>query len=987
MKISPIAYVISFLILLIQTSISAQEYINLIESGIYPITVIQKSAEEYFNVVGKGKGTGYKQYKRWEYNAKRMADDTGYLPSDELYLREWERLNTSQNSSSTFSNRSNDYWEELGPNYNVSSTSWNPGHGRITSFAVEPQNENHIIVGAETGGVWKSTTGGVSWKPLNDFHSNIAVYSVAMDPTNRNIYYFGSTNGKVFKSIDAGATWAEIGRAGTSRITRILIHSVNPNIIYICAQNSGFYRSDNAGASWIKVIQDALANDIEFKPGNPNIVYAAGEAINISRDNGLTYVIANQSSGNKFLFTITSPTELAGGYLAVDNNFTSGHIELPVFPNSLQTKLILYDDENASTNNACVSPQNANEIAGNIVVIRRSNCTFVSKVLKAQSAGARAVVIVNNVEGSPFGMGGQQPDITIPAIMISKDDGELIISSLTTKEISATIQQPFYEENTPKLSSKVIGVSPASPNIMYILESEQGRFGALYKSNDEGESFTKFDHGDSNFFGYSTFGDDDRGQAPRNMDIAVHPNNADEVHIGGILTWQSVDGGANFECTSDWIPDNAASENIGYCHADINTMLFYKNKLYVSSDGGIYKANNTTNLTLDFYEDISEGLGVRQFYKMGVSKTEPFVLSAGAQDNGTTWYSDLTGWQDWLGADGMETFVDKDNSLILFGTTQNGGMYRKNEFDNIFSISRPDNKIGNWVTPFEQDPLATETIYVGYDNVYKSTDSGDSWTSISQTFGQNLDLLKIAPSDNNTMYSAYDTQLFKTTTGGNGNWTPLIGFSGSINFIAIHPLDPNKIAIATTSSDKVYISSNGGTNWTSYKKNLPNFSALSLAWQEGPDDGLYVGMNYGVYYTDKNMTSWLSFSNQLPNVIVNELEINYRENKIYAATYGRGLWASDLYKNTPDNTEDQLELLSITIVPNPVTDRFTIHSDVMAQIESDITIFDGLGKLLKYEKNILLNNFALNISDLAPSHYYVKINNKKGVFTKKVTKL
>jgi photosystem II stability/assembly factor-like uncharacterized protein len=972
--------------ILLYHAANAQEYTTMISSGTYSLSDIQKSATEYFAIVGKNKGSGYKQYKRWEYNAKRMADEQGFLKSDESFVREWEKYNALQNSLGNSATRSNDFWEELGPTYNVNSTSWNPGHGRITSFAIDPQSENHIIVGAETGGVWKSITGGASWKPLNDFHSNISVYSVAMDPSNRNIYYFGSTGGKVFKSLDAGATWTEIGRAGNARISKLLIHPVNTNIIYACGQNSGFYRSENSGSTWVNVIQDVLANDIEFKPDNQNFIYAAGESIHISQDNGLTYTIANQATGSRFLLTIMSPNNLARGYESVDNNFSTGHIDLPTFPSSLDAKLVLYEDENATTNNACVDAQNASILANNIAVIRRNSCTFASKVIRAQNAGALAVVIVNNVGGSPFGMSGTDPNITIPAIMVGMTDGELIISALKTMEISATLQQPYYEENSPKLSPKVIGVSAEAPDVVYILESEQSRFGALYKSFDRGLTFEKFDHLGLNFFGYSTTGDDNRGQAPRNMDIAINPQNANEVHIGGILTWRSLDGGASFTCTSDWIPDLATNKNIGYCHADINKLSFYNEKLFVSTDGGIFKAKNVADLNFDYYEDISKGLGIKQFYKMGVSKIAPFVLSGGAQDNGSTWYSDLSGWQDWIGADGMETFVDKDNSLRLFGTTQNGGMYRKSEFDEIMAIPSPDNKEGNWVTPFEQDPLIQSTIYVGYDQLYKSDDEGESWQSISETFAQNLDVVKIAPTDNLTIFVSYDDRVFKTTNGGL-SWAPLSGFSGNVNYIAIHPTDPNRVAIATTSGEKVYVSTNGGQNWVSYKRNLPNFSALSLVWQEGENLGLYVGMNYGVYYTDKNATTWLPFSNQLPNVIINELEINYIENKIYAATYGRGLWSSDLYNRIPDNTTDPSTSQDITIVPNPASDQIIIHAGGMSQLESDVNIYDGLGKLVRYEKDIFLDNFYINLSDLEAANYFIKISNRKGVFTKKMTKI
>jgi photosystem II stability/assembly factor-like uncharacterized protein len=213
-------------------------------------------------------------------------------------------------------------------------------------------------------------------------------------------------------------------------------------------------------------------------------------------------------------------------------------------------------------------------------------------------------------------------------------------------------------------------------------------------------------------------------------------------------------------------------------------------------------------------------------------------------------------------------------------------------------ISRPEGKTGNWITPFEQDPITQDVIYSGYDEVYRSIDGGNNWTSISDDFGGNLNHLKIAPSDNNILFTARGGNLYKTVNSGN-SWRLLSGYSGNINSIAIHPTDENKVAIATNSSEKVYVSLDGGTNWSSYLHDLPNFSALALAWQENDDNGLYVGMNYGIYYIDETTpNNWIPFSNNLPNVEISELEINIATNKIYAATYGRGLWKSDLFNGS-----------------------------------------------------------------------------------------
>ena len=111
-------------------------------------------------------------------------------------------------------------WEQLGPSSWNQTTGWNPGIGRITSIAIDPSDENHIIVGSPGGGVWKTTDGTTTWSALTDNLSNIRVYALTIDPTNSNVYYWGSSSGVIFKSSDAGATWNELADTGNGDVNK-----------------------------------------------------------------------------------------------------------------------------------------------------------------------------------------------------------------------------------------------------------------------------------------------------------------------------------------------------------------------------------------------------------------------------------------------------------------------------------------------------------------------------------------------------------------------------------------------------------------------------------------------------------------------------------------------------------------------------------------------------------------------------------------------
>ncbi|MCW8982019.1 MAG: T9SS type A sorting domain-containing protein [Altibacter sp.] len=822
---------ISFTFIFSFSEVHAQDYLEMIDSETYTVQEIVAAAEAYFADKDKGRGSGYKQFKRWEYNALRLMNEAGYLPSITQRLEELKAYNKYLNETAQSRMPLNDNWIEKGPvNWNA-STSWNPGVGRVTGIAVDASNNDHIIIGANTGGVWRTIDGGQNWTPLGDTFTNLRVYSVAIDPSDSNTYFFGSVNGLIFKSTDAGGTWNLLGDIGSSEVNKILIHPTNTNIMYATASYFGIRKSVDGGLTWSQAVSDSNGFDVEFKPGDPNTVYASGRGFHKSTDGGQTFTTV-------------------GG-------FTNGF--------------------------------------------------------------------------------------------------------------------------------KMIGVSAANVDRVYVLEESSGRFGAFYSSNDGGNSFTELNHTGKNYFGYSTTANDNSGQAPRDMDVTVNPNNADEVHIAGVLTWRSLNAGTTFTCTADWIPNAAAGAGIGYCHADVDIMEFIGTTLYVGTDGGIFKATDTGNLNANYYEDLTEGIGIRQFYKIGISQTQDVVVTGGSQDNGTSFFTEANGWIDWLGADGMEGFVDKNNTNVMYGMIQGGRMYRTDDGANSISdLPEPGSGSGNWVTPFEQDPSVTNTIYLGYDRVYKSLNKGLSWSSISQNFGSNLEHLKIAPSNNQVMYAADNGTLYRTEDGGASNWITTTAPGGAINSIAIHPADPMKIAVATTSANKVYVSADGGDTWQDYKKNLPNFSALAMVWHDNGTDGLYVGMDYGIYYIDDTFNDWQPFFNNLPNVIINELEINTVTNEIYAASYGRGLWVSPVADNVL-GIETASFLEGSKLYPNPANQEITLS--ITEALETDLRVFDTSGKLVLFLSNVWVDrNYTLNVSTLQSGLYFIRINSEKGTVTKKFIK-
>jgi PKD repeat protein len=171
--------------------------------------------------------------------------------------------------------------------------------------------------------------------------------------------------------------------------------------------------------------------------------------------------------------------------------------------------------------------------------------------------------------------------------------------------------------------------------------------------------------------------------------------------------------------------------------------------------------------------------------------------------------------------------------------------------------------------------------------------------------------LAIAPSNSNVMYASRSNgsgRFYKTTNAlaGTPTWTSLhtnLPVNSNVKAIAIDHTDENHVFIAI--GNDIYESTDGGLNWTNFSGTLPNISLNTIVIDENSAlDAMYVGHDVGVYYRDNTMGDWTLYATGLPNVEITELEIYQNptecKSKLYASTYGQGLWVSDL--KDPGNT-------------------------------------------------------------------------------------
>ncbi|WP_315822333.1 VPS10 domain-containing protein [Paraflavitalea speifideaquila] len=468
----------------------------------------------------------------------------------------------------------------------------------------------------------------------------------------------------------------------------------------------------------------------------------------------------------------------------------------------------------------------------------------------------------------------------------------------------------------------LIGVSPANVGVVYAVQASGSLFGRMYRSVDTGKTYVTTVTGSpgsgTNYFGYETNGTGTSGQATYDMAICVNPSNINEVMIGGIICWKTTNGGTSFVAQTAWSYPNAT----GYNHADVHALEWIGTTIFSGSDGGIYKSTNSGG----DWTDLSSGLGIRQFYRIANAKTDPGVITGGAQDNGSSFRRTDSSWKDWLGADGMDCVISPTNANIAIGTSQNGSIYKTTNAGQSYSnLTKPSN--GNWVTPLVMHPTNHNTVYGGWTGIYRSANGGSTWTNISTgVITGMLATLAVAPTDTQYIYGSIGSTLYRTHNGGS-TWVTITA-PATINAIFVSPVNPRKIYLACNSTtNRVYVSTDTGRTYTNLSAGLPALSARSIVVDDNASEGIYVGMNVGVYYRDNVDTSWVEHASGLPLVAINEVEIQKSSNKLRVATYGRGVWETNLWtpvlEGTTDITDDGGILDAQYTSGSPAGEEFT----------------------------------------------------------------
>ena len=319
-------------------------YKDMMMDNSYNFYEVVDAANNYFDLNGKGKGSGFKIFERWRSENESKYFPSGnrsnvnhYLPQEAYSEFVGSQYNLKHKTS--FPNG----WVELGPwDANNVTSHYSPGIGRVETFWVNPNDDKHMFIGSRSGGFWRTNDGGVNWENTTDFLVASGVPALAVNPNNINEVLIsvehggaGYTHG-IYRSTNGGATWSisdfnptNLGWGGlgdNEHIYKIAYHPNVANQVFICSTKGLFVSNDNL-KSWTSPF-NGRTTDVDFHPTKNTTIYAYrynspdASRIKISTNGGNSFSNGGSlpNNDNKRVYLSISPSQPSHIYAASTNN-------------------------------------------------------------------------------------------------------------------------------------------------------------------------------------------------------------------------------------------------------------------------------------------------------------------------------------------------------------------------------------------------------------------------------------------------------------------------------------------------------------------------------------------------------------------------------------------------------------------------------------------------------------------------------------------
>ena len=699
----------------------------------------------------------------------------------------------------------------------------------------------------------------------------------------------------------SGLSFRLVGPALTSgRVSDIAIHPENANKWYVAAASGGVWFTDNHGTSFSPIFDNYGSFSIacvELASSNPSTVWvgtgennnqrsvAYGDGVYKSVDGGKSFTNMGLKKSEHIGNIVIHPKDENIVWVAAYGPVWSSGGERGVYKSLDGGKTwerTLYISEETGISEIAIDPLNPEILYASAHQRRRHEWTYIG--------------------------GGPES-----SIYKSTDGGK------TWREIS---------DGLPKGMMGRIGiaVSPADANYVYAIAEGRGDKGGFFQSTNKGETWSKMS-------GFTTSGN-------YYQELICDPKDKHKVFAMDTYLHHTEDGGKNF------VPTGEHQKHVDN-HAlwiDPTDTDHWIN----GTDGGIYETYNHAK-QWKYYSN----LPLIQFYKVVTDNASPFYsIYGGTQDNnsmgGPSVTTNVAGIlnSDWYitnGGDGFESATDPSNPNITYAQAQYGWLVRYDKASGEKVYIQPIPGKGeaayrwNWDAPLLVSPHDPKTLYFAANKVFKTSNRGDDWNTISPDLSQQIDrnalevmgqvwsidavmknasttiygnivALDESPKKKGLLYAGTDDGLIQVSENDGQAWLKISEFKDipkntRVNMLTASLHDENVVYAVFNNHRSgdfkpyVFKSSNKGKTWTSIASNLPERGSVYCIKQDHVDPKLlFAGTEFGAYFSTNEGETWTKLSG-LPTIAVYDLDIQKRENDLVAATFGRGMYV--LHNYTP----------------------------------------------------------------------------------------
>jgi len=698
------------------------------------------------------------------------------------------------------------------------------------------------------------------------------------------------------------------------RVTDVDMHASDLQTMYLGAASGGVFKSTDAGATWIPIFdqQGSLSiGDLAIAPSDPDILYAGTGEAN-GGGGSLTY------DGD-------------GVYKSIDGGITWTSVGLQLTRNTGRIAIDPVDPDRVFA--ATMGDLFGDNPERGVYRTTDGGTTWQQVLSMTDSTGAIEVVI------NP-----QHPDTVYASLWerVRRPDRRHYGGP------SSGIYRSYDGGSTwTKLTSGLpqgvdlgrigIDISQSNPNVLYATVTDYlGANIGIFKTVNHGNSWTDVT---ANFFPNAASYWYGR--------IKIDPTDPDIVYEIDFDLWKTTDGGLSWSNLTDFFVH--VDQHEVYIHPLNNNLVLLGNDggMHISTDAGISWTHDET-------------LPITQFYTCEIDETNPSNLYGGAQDNGvnTTATGNTDDWFSIWGGDGFVVLVDPNNPALVYAEYQYAGL-------NTGTVGiDPLDRI-NWNTPLVFNPLNTNSLFIGTDKVYKTTDNGTFWDPISPdlTNGSGtasypivygtVTTIAVAPADSNVIWAGTDDGNVQVTTNGGNTWNLV---SAGLPYrwvtrIAVDPLVPLTAYVTLSgyryhdNMSHVYKTINGGNSWTDIGVTLPDVPVNDII-VDSTLNNLYIATDAGVFFTAIDSLDWQVLGDSLPLAPVMDLRLHEGQRILLAATYGRSMYKYDLNYLTSGITDhqDSEAAISVNVFPNPFSSLISLDIYATVNQQSNIDLFDISGK-------------------------------------------